>query len=308
MNFQQLKMLRILDPPTANDAKTVMKISTMNGVTDFPMKSKISAPDSTVVYTFVAPVIRYGDKLFVLDAKLGSGAYGAVYRVRDVDIKTGKIADTLALKVQENASVAMHQSAVCVELALAPEGSSYSFRTSIRGKPEYAFLMPLHKCTFYERYMSSRVAPRFSHFIQEILQLILFVDRIHSDGFLHTDIKLDNIMIAKNDAVVVIDFGISIKPGTQLPVIDMISRTKHMHIPTERFGTRGSTIPATVAYDYYSVAFAIRSIAAKRYPVEFSQGLALANAVVAAPPEHRVDAYKRFTAFIRSVPEQLMRK
>ena len=59
-----------------------------------------------------------------------------------------------------------------------------------------------------EEYMNTTGIPNKMSFTDVLVQMIEAVEEMHSYGFVHNDIKLDNYRIMKN-RVVLIDFGLT---------------------------------------------------------------------------------------------------
>ena len=150
----------------------------------------------------------HGKKRFRLDKQLGAGAFGEIYS--GVDITNGT-------------AVAVKLEPVTAEYPqLAYEARVYNKLGSKKGIPRMYYVgtegaynvLVMQQLGQNLETLFNACGRRFS--LQTVLRLadklLTLVERVHTEGFLHRDIKPDNFVVgaAKNDAeLYVIDFGLS---------------------------------------------------------------------------------------------------
>jgi serine/threonine protein kinase len=117
------------------------------------------------------------------------------------------------------------------KILLNNNGKSFlgSMEFSIQNKEWIMFFMPWYKggdlfqmwlgCESYD----DRIDPYAARFYAA--ELVLAVDSLHQSGYIHRDIKLENLMIAEDGHLVLVDFGIchKIEPSCDDPYCDEVS-------------------------------------------------------------------------------------
>lgn len=139
---------------------------------------------------------------------LGRGGMGEVYRAfdtvlrRDVALKVlrADLPDAAARLLREAraAAAASHPGAVSIFDVGEAEGTSYIAMELVVGRPLRAYVgkdVPLEKK------------------LRWLADVARVLAAAHEKGFVHRDVKPDNVMIGPNDAVKVLDFGIAKRTG-----------------------------------------------------------------------------------------------
>lgn len=148
-------------------------------------------------------------KQYKILEKLGSGGMGEVYKAfdsvleRDVAIKimhrhllSDAANDERFMREARAAARLVHPNVVTIhEVGLAKVGR-YIVMEYVNGRP-------LTQLLAAEGAVSP---PRATHFMTQLLSAL---QRAHALGILHRDIKTDNILVAANDQIKVLDFGIA---------------------------------------------------------------------------------------------------
>ena len=138
---------------------------------------------------------------------LGQGNFGVVMRAKNLDYDY-ETARYVAIKIEkedfeEEKSLIQHEAQVLLSLKgcngiprLIKYGNYFGFRYLIT---------PLFKETLTERIKKGSVSSLEILVYRKKLKEI--IDNIHKRGFIHRDVKPDNIMFDDNDNLYLIDFG-----------------------------------------------------------------------------------------------------
>jgi casein kinase 1 len=139
---------------------------------------------------------------------LGEGNFGIVMRAKTLEYDYDYEPKAVALKIEkedceEEKSLIQHEAQVLLSLKgcngiprLIKYGNYFGFRYLIT---------PLFKETLTERIKKRNVSSLEILVYRKKLKEI--IDNIHKRGFIHRDIKPDNIMFDENDKIYLIDFG-----------------------------------------------------------------------------------------------------
>lgn len=122
----------------------------------------------------------------------------------------------------------------------------------------------------------------------------------HQRGVLHRDIKPDNILVDRNGAPRITDFGLASRWGESPPVVGETSPVAGgtpWYLPPEGWGTAGASTPAV---DIYSLGVMVYRLLTGRYPFRGESRAALSAAVQEGKPPLPVDLNP-------DVPEPLQR-
>jgi len=165
-----------------------------------------------------------------ITAELGKGAMGVVYKATDpnigrtVAIKTTRL-DTHGLETEDllrrfknearSAGTLNHPNIVTIYDAGEQDGVFYIAMEYIEGH------------TLHELLGEHRSLP-VERVIDIVRQVCAALDYAHAHGVIHRDIKPANIMLAANDAVKVMDFGIAKTGGTMTATGQVLGTPNYM--------------------------------------------------------------------------------
>ncbi|GAB3487571.1 serine/threonine-protein kinase [Amycolatopsis cihanbeyliensis] len=161
------------------------------------------------------------DDRYVVQELLGEGASGEVYRVQD-----GETGPDLALKIQPPR--------FCEDTAWYQESSDeihneVSIGEQLRTVPGLVRALPggyhAGRAYYVMRHVSGRDLVDFTEregavssvrTAAIVAQLCGTVGELHSQGWVHRDIKLENTLIASDGQVWLIDLGSAVRPGSEI--------------------------------------------------------------------------------------------
>uniref|UniRef100_A0A1I8A577 Protein kinase domain-containing protein n=1 Tax=Steinernema glaseri TaxID=37863 RepID=A0A1I8A577_9BILA len=158
--------------------------------------------------------VKHNNALYLRSEELGVGSFGAVYSFRHAEKKQKAVAMKIMRSVDE-----LHLEEICTELRIWDRlehehivrllGYKWSRLTGI-----HMFIMEHASRGDLLSYIAERgcVSPAKLWLIA--CQLISAVGYIHSSGFVHCDIKPDNILLFSEDLVKLCDFGLARKIET----------------------------------------------------------------------------------------------
>lgn len=203
--------------------------------------------------------VRIGKGIFLLGEQLGAGAFGKVRTA--LHIHENKLYAIKSQKVSRP-----HDTAVQLQVHLTKNfgisgevyGPTYFYEgSSAQNEIVMCYVaMPLADVALH-RYLSPSMS---SQDVDKILrQVLVGLKRLHDKGYVHMDIKSDNILVKDGNAYVA-DFGVSVKVGSVRPLSSQPS-SKYVHCGPEMFvdGAVGPTFVAQPSFDVWSFGHLVRT-------------------------------------------------
>jgi TolB-like protein/Tfp pilus assembly protein PilF/predicted Ser/Thr protein kinase len=141
-------------------------------------------------------------------------------------------------------------------------------------------------------------------------QIAYALNAAHAAGVIHRDVKPENILLAEDRHVKVLDFGIAVQHSTDTPAADELTRTQ-LTMQGNVVGTlkyispeqlRGQ--PADVRSDVFALGVVLYEMLAGRRPFEGATGLDYVTRVMNDPP----DALARFNYSVPPALERIVLK
>ncbi|MGP4108649.1 serine/threonine-protein kinase [Virgibacillus sp. L01] len=145
---------------------------------------------------------------------IGTGSYGIVYLVKDLEVKINKVVKQLRpSKRRDNKEVDLFKKELTVLSKLDHSrmprlyeefsaGGNYFYTMSFIAGENLEDLIFLHNRTFQEK-----------EALLTLVQLLELVDYLHSRNIFHLDLRIPN-MIFKNEELFLIDFGLTRQENT----------------------------------------------------------------------------------------------
>lgn len=158
---------------------------------------------------------------YVVEAKLGAGGMGAIYRVREPGTEQIKALKIIAMTARDfdpedgdPSKLAedrfQREAQVLAKLTALEHPNIIAIHRYNRfggpGGPQY-IVMPLFNGTDLHRWMKTN--PSLDRVLNVARQLSSAVGYAHAQGVLHRDLKLSNALINADDKVKLIDFGLA---------------------------------------------------------------------------------------------------
>lgn len=199
------------------------------------------------------------DNRWRLGALLGKGGFGTVFEARDVVTGTD-----LVMKLQSEKKAAYQEILVLDQLQNTKmSGFPYMHGYGTYGKFEYIILTRLGES--FENILRD-FKPLARNFIMMFgIQAITLIEKIHSIGYIHSDIKPDNFMVGLKDPgrVYILDFGLSRRfvdyNGMHVPKYRVLVRgTDAFNSPSVNFGWEHSRRDDLVSLGY-SIIYMLES-------------------------------------------------
>ncbi|HEX2623377.1 MAG TPA: protein kinase, partial [Phototrophicaceae bacterium] len=227
---------------------------------------------------------------YLVQGLLGRGGMGAVYRA--IDRLTGQpVALKQVLTSSEDALSMMETdaSSMSVRIALAHE---FQTLASLRhphiipvldygfdeDKQPYFTMSLLEKpqtVTYYGRNLS------LAGKIQLVMQMLQALAYLHQRGIIHCDLKPENALVAPEDGLRVLDFGLAIlQDQRRSEEKDVLGGTLAYMAPEVMQGT-----PPSVAADLYAVGVMAYELFAGHYPFEYETISQLLQHVMYTPAD-----------------------
>ncbi|MDZ4689426.1 MAG: protein kinase, partial [Planctomycetaceae bacterium] len=189
---------------------------------------------------------------FLIEKRLGEGAFGAVYKARDPQLDRDvalKVPHAGALSSKDDrerflrearAAAGLHHANICPvhEVGTTSDGRDYIVMAFIDGKPLSKVLQSGAKLT--ERQIASVVR-----------KLAQALDEAHQKGVIHRDLKPANIMINRKGEPVIMDFGLARRASPSDPQLShsgQIMGTPAYMSPEQARGDTKTVGPATDVY------------------------------------------------------------
>ena len=216
-----------------------------------------------------------------IEALLGAGGMGEVYRARDSRLERAAAVKVLlpALASHPDFRKRFLREARAVA-ALNHAGIAVIYEAGETLDSLYLAMEYVAGRTLKQELAAGPVST--SRLIDYSVQIAAVLDHAHARGIIHRDIKPGNVMITPDGVVKVLDFGLAkeILPSdeaiTNLTTPGMVIGTLH-YCPPEILTGR----PATVRSDLYSLGVLMYELACGRLPFAGFQGTALISALIA---------------------------
>lgn len=176
---------------------------------------------------------------FKVSKLIGIGGFSVVYQVEDTRDKRTKIIKLLAkewIEVPKVASSFIEESIIAQSLN-HPNVIRVLESGKVYGQPYYLMDYWGEK-NLYQWVNKSNFVPNI-HLVHNILtQLAEGLDYIHSQGYVHRDVKPQNIQISEDNKIKILDFGLVERIiGSRLRVIG-VSGTKRYMAPEQYTGRK----------------------------------------------------------------------
>ena len=234
--------------------------------------------------------VRFGD-LYVIAAELGAGGMGVVFRARDE-----RLGRDVALKLLPESAVGdAHARRRLVREARAAAGLEHASIVHVYDVGETpdggAYLvMDLVKGTSLRDHIAARtLSPRKR--IAAIVEVGRALAFAHAHGFVHRDVKPDNVMIRDDGHAVVLDFGLA-KGQLEAATADAATVTAKgtfvgtpAYMPPEQ--ARGETVDA--AADQFSLAVTAFEAAADALPWRGTTAFEIVSEILKGEPRRLRD-------------------
>jgi serine/threonine protein kinase len=153
-------------------------------------------------------------KQLIFLERIKSGSYGTIYKARHLTY--GEVAVKLLEKGDDKSRVHSYEREVKILAALSGEPGFPKLITHGERETNFFIVMSLHGIDLFSTMASSKVQPLFTwaQTMTIAISLINRLETLHSKGFIHCDLKLDNILFHKPgdydlESVCLIDFGLS---------------------------------------------------------------------------------------------------
>lgn len=193
----------------------------------------------------------------VLIKPLGSGAYGKVYQGYDL-----KINKKVAIKSQpiHLADVINKQAEITKNNGIGLLDVSVNIGPSFLSDKNGYFILPLADMCFRNWVTQKIVAGQWSLIIKALIKIAQDLQKLHSQGQVHMDLKDDNVLVV-NDEAFISDFGKTEKDGKVIPSAQQ-NYFDYPQCAPEYFINVSKNINYTVCYtfDLYSYGYLIKSV------------------------------------------------
>ena len=203
-------------------------------------------------YTFPSDLVSVEDHLIAIDKELGSGVAGTVFSGYDFTTET-RVAVKRITMPEEKYKADWIKGRVINQVTATKASREDVLGPRFSPKGYGFFVMPLAETSLDKIQWSTLEASKVKGIIRDIL---LQLKAFHSKGFIHMDIKMDNILMTKGKAFLA-DFSECRTNGVMFQTLHG-KQSDYPQMPPEVF--MGANIMATPSIDVYSVGFLITCI------------------------------------------------
>jgi serine/threonine-protein kinase len=195
-------------------------------------------------------------------AKLGAGGLGAVYEVRHLISQRHEAMKILLPDQMGTPEMVERFRREVQTLATLSHPNIAALHTAFYFENQLAMIMELiHGETLSSRRQKGTITlPQLMEFAAQILQALIYAHRL---GVVHRDIKPANIMIAENDVVKLLDFGIALTDhSAELTQTGYMLGSLNYMSPEQIGGSK-----ATAQSDLYSVGVTLYELLTGTLPI-----------------------------------------
>jgi serine/threonine-protein kinase len=206
------------------------------------------------------PGQRIGD--YEVVAKLGAGGLGVVYEVRHLISQRHEAMKILLPDQMGTPEMVERFRREVQTLATLSHPNIAALHTAFYFENQLAMIMELiHGETLSSRRQKGTITlPQLMEFTAQILQALIYAHRL---GVVHRDIKPANIMIAENDVVKLLDFGIALTDhSAELTQTGYMLGSLNYMSPEQVSGSK-----ATAQSDLYSVGVTLYELLTGTLPI-----------------------------------------
>ncbi|KAF4585024.1 hypothetical protein EYR40_001857 [Pleurotus pulmonarius] len=156
-------------------------------------------------------------KFLMIDAKLGQGTFGSVFRT--VDLRTSTMYAVKAIeKDNEEREPGYQRRCVLREIYHQADMAMHeSYFAQVHGAMEtathYLIVQSFYKCGDLSRWLRRRKRFSVGRTVVYVAQIVHMIDLMQQNGILHRDIKPANILVDKDGYLHMTDFGLSHQYG-----------------------------------------------------------------------------------------------
>jgi formylglycine-generating enzyme required for sulfatase activity/tRNA A-37 threonylcarbamoyl transferase component Bud32 len=214
------------------------------------------------------PGHQLNDGKFIVEQSLGGGGFGVTYQVKELRTNKLYVIKTLNAQCQQREDFDRFQRNFINEtIALA----SCRHPNIVRVYPQmfqegklWCMVMDYIEGQDLARYVDTNGRFSEADAIELITKVGNAVSYVHQQGFLHRDIKPDNILLSKSDlSPVLIDFGLA-REYTSSTLRSMTNALTECFAPIEQYENRGDFGAWT---DVYALAATLYVLVTKELPI-----------------------------------------
>jgi len=247
------------------------------------------------------------DGRYEVESVLGEGGMGTVYGVRHRSLdkrfalkvmrgdmaQQGELAERFIQEARAAAAIGHPNIVQITDFGELPSRSPY-------------FVMELLDGTSLSKLLRSGGPPPFARAVRILKQVAAALAAAHAAGVIHRDLKPDNIHIASNDLVKVLDFGVAKMAGAgRLTRTGMVFGTPHYMSPEQASGG-----PVDHRADIYALGIIMYEMFAGRVPFEADSymGVLTKHMFMVPEPPSRVNAAVRELGALEDVTLKCLEK
>jgi eukaryotic-like serine/threonine-protein kinase len=247
------------------------------------------------------------DGRYQVECVLGEGGMGTVYGVRHRSLDKRFALKVMRADMAQQAELAARfiQEARAAAAIGHPNIVQITDFGELPGHAPY-FVMELLHGTSLSKLLRAGGPPPFARAVRILKQVAAALAAAHAAGVIHRDLKPDNIHIASNDVVKVLDFGVAKVAGAgRLTRTGMVFGTPHYMSPEQASG--GSVDHRA---DIYALGIIMYEMFAGRVPFEADSymGVLTKHMFMVPEPPSRVNAAVRELGALEDVTLKCLEK